>query len=89
MKKINRPLYPNKLIELIGTPDIKVVTGVKRCGKSEIIKDLIEYISHVDPLTNIIVISFQDLTFNSLKNFFHYTIIASSNIEKTEKIICS
>ena len=36
MKLIDRTGYLQKLINVIGTPDIKVITGVRRCGKSSI-----------------------------------------------------
>lgn len=33
MKLIERKQYLKKMIRIIGTPDIKVITGVRRCGK--------------------------------------------------------
>ena len=34
MKLINRDFYLNKLLSVKDIPDIKVITGVRRCGKS-------------------------------------------------------
>lgn len=57
MKLIERTEYLNKLKASIGTPDIKVITGVRRSGKSKLMEALIQYIkSSTD--ANIIHINF-------------------------------
>ena len=48
MKFIERPNYMNRLINLKGTPDIKIITGVRRAGKSKLIKAFLKYYSKVD-----------------------------------------
>lgn len=37
MKIIDRNMYLNKMIRVINTPDIKVITGVRRAGKSKLV----------------------------------------------------
>lgn len=37
---IARPLYTNKIITYVDTPFVKILTGVRRCGKSTIMKML-------------------------------------------------
>ena len=44
MKLIERKQYLDKMINVIGTPDIKVITGVRRCGKSKLLDAFREYI---------------------------------------------
>ena len=38
MKLIERKQYLKKMINVIGTPDIKVLTGVRRSGKSKLLE---------------------------------------------------
>lgn len=37
-KLIKRHLYLNKLIEFKDTEPVKVITGIRRCGKSSLLK---------------------------------------------------
>lgn len=39
---IYRPMYADKIMAYVGTPFVKVLTGVRRCGKSTILKMIME-----------------------------------------------
>lgn len=69
MDYINRKNYLEKLIRLQNTPDIKVITGIRRCGKSVLLKQFIEYLKLNDKSVNIISINLQDLEYDSLLNY--------------------
>lgn len=58
MKLIERKQYLEKMVRLIGTPDIKVITGVRRCGKSKLLEAFEEYVKTNIPDNNIIHINF-------------------------------
>lgn len=48
---IERPLYLDKIIPFVDTPFVKILTGVRRCGKSTILKMIIKKLreeKHVD-----------------------------------------
>ncbi len=58
MKLIIRNQYLEKLIAVVGTPDIKVITGVRRSGKSKLLEAFKGYIEQNIPDCNIIQINF-------------------------------
>ena len=63
MKLIARPLYLEQLKRVQGVPDIKVITGIRRCGKSKLMESFIDYIKTTDPAANVIYIDFTDLKY--------------------------
>lgn len=69
MKLIQRNQYLQRLLDLQNTPDIKIITGIRRSGKSELMKAYIEHIKQNDSLANIIFIDFTDLEFENLKEY--------------------
>lgn len=58
MKLIERRQYLNKLINVMGTPDIKVITGVRRSGKSKLLDAFREYIEKENSDCNVIQINY-------------------------------
>lgn len=58
VKLIERTYYLNKLKNVAGTPDIKVITGVRRCGKSKLMESFIDWLRQSDGDANIIHINY-------------------------------
>lgn len=69
MKLIDREVYLNRLISLKGTPDIKVITGVRRSGKSKLLEEYIDWIEENEQKPNIISIDLTQLKFEALKEY--------------------
>ena len=68
MKTIKRQ-YLQDVIDVVGTPDIKVITGVRRSGKSELLHMFIDYVQDNDNNSNIIYIDYNLDEFDSLKQY--------------------
>ena len=69
MKLIRRNDYLERLYSVKGTPDIKVITGVRRCGKSKLLEAFAEDILQHDPSANIIHINLIFPEFESLLEY--------------------
>jgi predicted AAA+ superfamily ATPase len=69
LKLIERTLYLDKLKRVCGTPDIKVVTGVRRSGKSRLMDSYIGWIEESKKDSNIIYIDFTNLKYEGLKEY--------------------
>jgi uncharacterized protein len=68
LKTIKRK-YLQDVIDVIGTPDIKVITGVRRSGKSELLHMFIDYINENDVNSNLIYIDYNIDKFDELKDY--------------------
>lgn len=68
MKLIKRE-YLKELIEVIGIPDIKVITGVRRSGKSKLLEMFKNYIIENIKDYNIIDINFNLVKFDNLRDY--------------------
>ena len=69
MKIIDRNVYLDKMINLIGTPDIKVITGVRRSGKSKLLEAFKEYIESTIEKVNVIHINYNLTKYETFKNY--------------------
>ena len=68
MKIIERKEYLDRLIRLKDTPDIKIITGLRRSGKSELVRAYMELIRTNEDI-NIIYVDLADLKFDDLKTY--------------------
>lgn len=69
MKLINRMNYLDKILSVVGTPDIKVITGVRRSGKSKLLEALKAHLLQNDPDINIIHINFNMPEYEELTEY--------------------
>ena len=69
MKLIERKQYLDKIVGVIGTPDIKVITGVRRSGKSKLLEAFKSYVEQTIPNANVIHINFNLPDFDTLLTY--------------------
>ena len=69
MKLIERKDYLDKIINAMGTPDIKVITGVRRSGKSKLLEAFKDYVFEHNENANIIHVNFNLIEFEELTDY--------------------
>ncbi len=67
--KIIKRKYLQDLVDVMGTPDIKVITGIRRSGKSELLHMFVSHVQENDNNSNIIYIDYNLDEFDSLKQY--------------------
>ena len=65
---INRPLYVDKIMAYTDTPFVKVLTGVRRCGKSTVLKMIMEKLQqeHGIPSERIVSMRFDSMDYEDM-----------------------
>ena len=65
---INRPLYVDKIMAYTDTPFVKVLTGVRRCGKSTVLKMIMEKLQkeHGIPPERIVSMRFDSMDYEDM-----------------------
>ena len=69
MKTIVRERYLERIKALKDTPDIKIITGIRRSGKSNLMQAYTNYLKSEFEDVNIIFIDFMDLEFEEIKEY--------------------
>ncbi|HPX71918.1 MAG TPA: ATP-binding protein [Acholeplasmataceae bacterium] len=85
MKLIERTLYLDRLKRVRNTPDIKIITGIRRSGKSELMRSYLKYIKEIEPETNIIEIDYGNLKYDDLKDYKSLYSYVESNYKPNTK----
>ncbi|MCM1518000.1 MAG: ATP-binding protein [Pseudoflavonifractor sp.] len=83
MKLIYRQLYLCQLQRVMNTPDIKIVTGIRRSGKSKLMSAFARYIRSIDAAANIIEIDLTKLRFERLKEYHALNEFVESNYKES------
>ena len=66
---IKLKFYLEKIVKLIDTEDIKVITGVRRCGKTVLLKQIIDELENRGIASeNIIYMSFESSKYKNIRN---------------------
>lgn len=71
----SRPIYLNKLIAFQDTEPVKVITGIRRCGKSSLLKLMIQHLKTTGiPNDQIITMNFESFAFKDMSadEIYHY-----------------
>ena len=83
---IDRPLYMDKIMAYVDTPFVKILTGVRRCGKSTILKMIMERLKTERniPEGRIISCRFDSMEYEDMTAKQIYTLL-KNQLSATEK----
>ena len=82
MKLIERSEYINEIKDVLQTPDIKVITGVRRSGKSKLLENIADHINDTDPMANPIHINYNLTDFEDLAEYHALEDYAEEHCQK-------
>jgi predicted AAA+ superfamily ATPase len=88
---IERKFYLDKLKLYAGKPVIKVISGMRRCGKSVLLNQYQEYLISEDiPAGNLLMMNKESLEFDSIRNYedlYDYVKQAFSGIKNVKYLL--
>lgn len=82
---INRENYMNKLLSYKDTEFIKVITGIRRCGKSSLLKLFMNKLKEENSRINIIYMNFESFEFDKIIDYKDMYIEIKKQIRGKEK----
>ncbi len=85
MKTIIRERYLERMKALKDTPDIKIITGIRRSGKSNLMQVYIDYLKENFEDVNIIFIDYMDLAFEEIKEYHALHKYVEEKYDKDKK----
>ena len=85
MKTIVRERYLERIKALKDTPDIKIITGIRRSGKSNLMQAYIDYLKSDFEDVNIIFIDYMDLDFEEIKEYHALHKFVEDKYDKEKK----
>lgn len=81
-KLINRPQYLNQLIQSKGVDLVKIVTGIRRCGKSSLLDLFHQYLLEKSvPDSHIIHMNMESLRYRNLTDYISFYDYVSKRID--------
>ena len=85
-KLINRPQYLNQLIQSKGVDLVKIVTGIRRCGKSSLLDLFHQYLLEKNvPDSHIIHMNMESLRYRNLTDYISFYDYVSKRIDEEGK----
>jgi predicted AAA+ superfamily ATPase len=84
-KIIERAIYTDKIKGFIDKEVIKIITGIRRCGKSEILKLIKEEVLKTINKDHIIFMNFEDIDFDYIKTYKELNEYVTSKIKDNKK----
>ena len=83
---IERPLYLNKIMPFVDTPFVKILTGVRRCGKSTLLEMFQDYLKEngVEE-SQVISINLEDLEYNFITDYMTLYKYINDKLQEKKK----
>ena len=83
---INRSVYLNKIIPFVDKPVVKVITGIRRCGKSVMMEQIQDYLVKKGVKTELILsLNFESFTDERVQSFESVTATVKAIAKKNSK----